>query len=325
MKVSENKVSQWLSTLPQDLQQQLRALHRPVKKWRFIIIAFIGIWITAGWFSCMLPYWPIRLLGYIVIGSVIHALAICMHECAHGNMFRNSMLDHGVGFLLGIPALMSITAYQVTHRLHHKYNRSPRDPDEFTNLSNNQRILSIAFYVWALLGMPLYLVHIAITALARGNTKQRWTVIVEESLIIGLVCLVVAVAAKMGYFSVLLHCWLIPIVFAMLMANTRAWSEHTMTLRGHPLTQSRTVISNRLVALFLCNQNYHLEHHLFPAIPWYRLPTVHNLLQEEYRRANIFIYKSYLRFMWDAYRGGVHSELPNPINRMRFWQQGMVK
>jgi fatty acid desaturase len=60
----------------------------------------------------------------------------------------------------------------------------------------------------------------------------------------------------------------------------------------------------------MCNLNYHLEHHLFPAVPWYNLPHVHRLLQEDYRAAGSFIYRSYLRFCWDAVRGGVHREAP---------------
>jgi len=30
----------------------------------------------------------------------------------------------------------------------------------------------------------------------------------------------------------------------------------------------RSLVSNPVVSFFFNNQNYHLEHHLFPAIPW---------------------------------------------------------
>lgn len=319
MKVSENKVSQWLAGLPQDLQQQIRSMHKPIARWRLVIVLFVLIWIAAAVLMLKFPFWPLHLLGYFVIGSVIHGLAISMHECIHGNMFRNPRRDYWLGLFLGLPALMSCTAYKVTHRLHHIHNRTAEDPDELTNLSPNRHVLSAMFYIWAIIGMPLYLIHIAITSLTKGTASQRRTVIFEECFIIGFVVFMVCLAYRTDCTAILFHCWMMPVVFAMFMANTRAWSEHSMTKQGHPLTQSRTVVSNRVVSFFLCNQNYHLEHHLFPALPWYRLPEVHNLLQSEYRKANTFIYKSYLKFMWDAFRHGVHSELPPGEKREYQW------
>ena len=64
--------------------------------------------------------------------------------------------------------------------------------------------------------------------------------------------------------------------------------------------------SNRLVSSLMCNLNYHLEHHLFPGVPWYNLPRLHALLADEYRRAGAFAHRSYLGFLWEAARAGVH-------------------
>ena len=77
-----------------------------------------------------------------------------------------------------------------------------------------------------------------------------------------------------------------------------------LTTPGHPLLQTRTVTSTKLLSFLNVNLNYHLEHHLFPAVPWYNLPKVHTLLQEEYEQAGAFIYSSYLRFLVDAFRYG---------------------
>jgi fatty acid desaturase len=56
----------------------------------------------------------------------------------------------------------------------------------------------------------------------------------------------------------------------------------------------------------MCNLNYHLEHHLFPAVPWYNLPRLHALLAGQYRRAGAYVHRSYLGFLWEAARAGVH-------------------
>ena len=75
-------------------------------------------------------------------------------------------------------------------------------------------------------------------------------------------------------------------------ANLRGWAEHMLTTPGHPLLQTRTVTSTKLLSFLNVNLNYHLEHHLFPAVPWYNLPKVHTLLQDEYEQAGAFIYSS---------------------------------
>ncbi len=54
--------------------------------------------------------------------------------------------------------------------------------------------------------------------------------------------------------------------------------------------------------LVMCNLNYHIEHHLFPAVPWYHLPRLHALLRHELRRTGAQVYPSYTRFLWDLGR-----------------------
>jgi fatty acid desaturase len=61
----------------------------------------------------------------------------------------------------------------------------------------------------------------------------------------------------------------------------------------------------------MCNINYHLEHHLFPAVPWYNLPKLHRLLEPEYRRAGASSYRSYSAFFYDSIKAGWAGNLPN--------------
>jgi fatty acid desaturase len=46
------------------------------------------------------------------------------------------------------------------------------------------------------------------------------------------------------------------------------------------LTHTRTVLTHPLVRFVVAphNANFHLEHHLYPFLPQYRLPAVHRLL-----------------------------------------------
>jgi fatty acid desaturase len=65
---------------------------------------------------------------------------------------------------------------------------------------------------------------------------------------------------------------------------------------GHdPLLASRSVRSNPVVSFLLLNENYHLEHHLYPEIPSYNLPALRALLHS--RLPHTVEARSYSRFL----------------------------
>jgi fatty acid desaturase len=70
----------------------------------------------------------------------------------------------------------------------------------------------------------------------------------------------------------------------------RSIAEH-FAIHGEAgeLGQTRTVLVSWFDRLFIMgkNGNYHLEHHLYPSVPFYRLPELHAELMrsEEYRRS----------------------------------------
>jgi fatty acid desaturase len=94
---------------------------------------------------------------------------------------------------------------------------------------------------------------------------------------------------------VLLQTWLIPGVLVGYISAVRALAQHALTEPHDPLLASRSVRSNAVVSFFLLNENYHLEHHLFPEVPSYHLPRLRALLQS--RLPNRIEARSYTRFL----------------------------
>ncbi|MFM7870218.1 MAG: fatty acid desaturase, partial [Actinomycetota bacterium] len=41
---------------------------------------------------------------------------------------------------------------------------------------------------------------------------------------------------------------------------------------------TRTVLMNPIIRFLYSNMNYHLEHHMYPAVPYHRLPELHRLI-----------------------------------------------
>lgn len=300
----------WWAALSPEKRRAILELSRVRRARTLVAPLFLGLWAVAGIVVMRFPTWPVRLPAYVVAGIALHALGILLHEAVHGNFFRHRVLDRWAAFLLGAPTLVSAEAYRVTHLLHHRYNRGAKDPDELGNYLADRRLLSLAFYGWVVLGMLAFVLHVPIAALRRGTRGDRIRVIGQYLLLAALYAGVIRVAASIDALDVLVHGWLIPLGVVWLLVNLRGWSEHLLTEPGHPLTETRTVTSNALVRAALCNLNYHLEHHLFPAVPWYNLPRVHRLLRDEFHAAGASIYRSYSRFFWDALRAGIHGRAP---------------
>lgn len=102
--------------------------------------------------------------------------------------------------------------------------------------------------------------------------------------------------------------WLIPAQVAMVLSNVRGLAEHLGTGFGNALTRTRTTTSNAVVSFLMCNLNYHLEHHLFPGVPWYNLKKVHRLLASLYARHEVHVERSYLPGALRALRWGPFNE-----------------
>src|SRR5207244_2514553 len=83
------------------------------------------------------------------------------------------------------------------------------------------------------------------------------------------------------YFLVL---WLIP-EFTVLTAifRIRNLSEHYGVGSTHELNESRNVLPAWWERMLIapCNVNFHLDHHLFPSVPWYNLPRLHRVLMQQ--------------------------------------------
>lgn len=303
--------SEWYRSLDTETRSAIRELHQLKPLWNLTAVFFVLLWASLGVLVMSEAHWGLRMVGYVVMGMIIHGLGNFMHEGIHGNLFRDRRWDRWFGFLAGAPTLFPITAYGTNHLLHHKHTRTEKDPDEIGNITQSRTLRSLIFYAWFFVGTIIYSFRVPYVVHTRGTRHQRVAVVTERTLIMVLLFGLLASAWAFGFLDVVFHCWVIPLVLASGFANIRVWAEHQMTVPDHPLKQTRTVTSSAFYSFFNINLNYHLEHHLFPGVPWYNLPKVHRLLLPEYERVGASVYSSYLVLMWDAVRIGIHGRTPD--------------
>jgi fatty acid desaturase len=251
------------------------------------IVLFSMLWAAGGWIGIAAlarggsESWLLRVIAIAMGATALNAFYLLSHEGHHHLLFRSRFANHAANILLCIPLLHSPSAYRVLHELHHRFLGGPGDPDEYRNYTGSARLRWALQWVRLTIGTLVYMPLIPVVAWRRATRGERFQIAAEYAGM-SLVWALVFTTFSMGE---LLQVWLLPGIVVGYISAVRAVAQHALTDPHDPLLASRSVRSNRVVSFFLLNENYHLEHHLFPEIPSYNLPRLHTLLAPRLSRA----------------------------------------
>lgn len=274
---------------------------RTFQAWRRAVefAVFPGLWLLGATITLAVreyiePDWLQWLLvgGGIFVAAVgLNAFVLLLHEGMHNTLFASHHVNRWVSVLLGLPLVMSYSAYQVLHLRHHTYLGDPRDPDDYANYSTRHWLVWWMHIGRLALGSFLYLLFIPMLAWRHGDRMQRRR-IVEEYAVLAVAAILVAWLVP---GDVVLWGWFFPAVLVGYMTNIRGFTQHGLTDAHDPYLASRTMKPHPLVGFCLLNENYHLEHHLFPEVPSYHLHALHELIWP--RLPRVVTGRSYLAFL----------------------------
>jgi fatty acid desaturase len=296
---SARRAARARAEIARGLEHEISALRLPSVATRLGELAlFASLWIAGGaavmhglTLAGGAAHWLLRVAGTFVIALALHMIALLLHDGVHHALFRDRHVNRWASVLLGGCVLMSSSAYQAMHERHHVFLGDPRDPDDYHNYSGDARIVWVMHYTRLLLGTFLYIALIPVMVMKRATRAEQRRMFAEYALLAGAYALLWMYAPR----DVLVHAWLIPILPAGLMFNIRSLAAHGLTDPSDPLLASRSIDAHPVVAFFFRNENYHLEHHLFPEVPSYNLKTVHRLVYPRMPRAATA--RSYLGFL----------------------------
>jgi fatty acid desaturase len=241
------------------------------------LAVFVGMWgvgvALALWGLGLDGLWRVAAMGAGVVTSALalNAFVLLLHEGMHGVLFQSPALNRVVSVLLGATVLMSFSAYRTLHTQHHDELGTDDDPDDYHAYTDRAGVFWLLQYVRLTVGCFLYLLAVPLTALRRGSRSDRVGILIEYPVIAALVALAVWALPP----EALLWGWLAPLPLVALFVQVRGLTQHGLTDRHDALLASRTVRPHPVVAFLLLNENYHLEHHLFPEVPSYHLPELH--------------------------------------------------
>jgi fatty acid desaturase len=293
-----------ISLPAKELTELQRIEHRQLTRLLVFVVLYLGAAATVTGWAVRLTGplgWLARVPLYLLAAASLHGISLFTHEAVHGVLSRNPGWNRALGALCAWPVLQNFAAYKVLHLRHHTDLGGGADPDHYVNYTPRRWLVFLMNWGRLLLGYPAYITMIPILGWRHGTASERRWIAFEVASTVLLAGLVLAAPLPSG---ALLHGWVIPMLIINTLVNIRGMSQHTLLPEpNHPVRGSRTILTNPVTTFFMCNENYHLEHHLFPRVPWYNLPRLHALLKEELTAQGAPFIPSYFAFVrqWVAH------------------------
>ncbi len=240
-----------------------------------VSLAGLGAWLWGTWWA----------VAVFAVYGVLYASAADSrwHECGHRTAFKTTWLNDAVYALASFLLLRSPTAWRWSHTRHHTDTVIVgRDP-EIAGMRPPQLIVMV-LNVFGIVNVPESFMTLGRYALGELNNEEKSYIpemernrVRAEALVI-LAIHVAAVVAAVWTWS-LLPVLLIggPNVYGIWLLNLLGGTQHlglAEDVLDHRL-DARTVYMNPILRFVYWNMNYHVEHHMYPMVPYHALTQLH--------------------------------------------------
>lgn len=217
-------------------------------------------------------------------GNGLHLLGWAAHEGAHFALVADRRANLILGSFLGAALFFPTVGFGLTHWAHHRFTNSAKDPDTAVHTKYQvfwKRLLFARTHANRYYSKCLFDLYRNQKLNADFITPfSRSELVTLANINIGFILLWMAlyITAAIVDWRFALFGVLLPLLSLLPISGLRLYIEHTSTQPG-VFKDSRTY-SSPLFTVLLFGNNYHLEHHLYPEVPCYRLPQVHRFLRD---------------------------------------------
>lgn len=238
--------------------------------------------------------WGWAIAGLFAYGLVAAFLINGVHELGHNTVFRSAWLNRWFCRLFAFLGWINHELFDVSHVRHHRYTLHPPDDDE-----NPLPIkFTVRDFVRGFLFNYQFLVYSVrkTIRLARGRLEGTWenTLFPADQSALARPVILWSRVTLAGHLAILgvsvaMGWWIVPIVIStgcffanglfLLCNNTQhiGLPSHNTDFR----LCCRTFTLNPLVQFIYWHMNYHTEHHMYAAVPCYRLGALHRLIRHD--------------------------------------------
>ena len=222
----------------------------------------------------------------LVQGFTVFNFTVLLHEVLHHLVFTRSRprLERALGLLYAVPSGISASQFTRWHLDHHAELGSPDADPKRHHLSpkRNARWFKLLYCTPAL--FPIYF-RAARRETATYPPDLRATIAWERRLSIATHLTVLAAIWGLAGAAAAMRAYVVPVFFVFPIAFTlNRLGQHYDIDPADPVKWSTLVRGHWFWNFAFLNSNYHLEHHYFPGVPFYRLPALQRALVPFYTR-----------------------------------------
>jgi fatty acid desaturase len=283
--------------LPRDAMRDLHAKapwrHGVVAARQFLILG-LCTWALVA-FTAPVLWIPLA----IIQGLTVFNFTVLLHEVVHHAVFRERRprLERWLGYLYAVPSGISASQFTRWHLDHHAELGSSQSDPKRHHLSPkvNARWYKLLYCTPAL--FPLYF-RAARRESARYPEALQRTIRGERF---------VSMAAHLGALASIwwlaggaaaLRAYVVPVFVVFPAAFTlNRLGQHYSIDPGDPAGWSTLMRGHWFWDRAFLNSNYHLEHHYFPGVPFYRLPALQQALTPYYAHKGLR-WQTYGSLLW---------------------------
>lgn len=230
-----------------------------------------------------------NVLALHMSGTVIHDAS---HNSAHSDRIINSILGHGSALMLGF----AFPVFTRVHLQHHANVNDPEnDPDHFVSTGGPLWMIAARFFYHEIFFFK----------------RKLWRKyeLLEWFLSRAFLFTVVFLGIHYGFIGYVMNFWFVPaLVVGIALGLFFDYLPHR-PFKERDRWKNARVYPGKVLNLLIFGQNYHLIHHLWPSIPWYRYEPAYyatkSLLDEKGcdQSLDLLKGKNFWSFMYDLFLG----------------------
>ena len=258
-------------------------------------VGFLALLLCSGgiaWYALSRAHWLLVIALVYLHGSLWAFMVNGFHELCHKTVFKTPALNILFRNIYSFFGWYNHVSFWASHQAHHRYTLHPPDdlevvlPVELTLKSylgfafvnprgfalRLKQVLQLCF---GLIGSDWERALFPPAALEQRRQLFNWA----RFMLLGHL-LIVALSLAQGWWMLIVLVTLAPFYgggFQYLL-NEAQHIGLTDRVDDYRLN-TRTILLNPPLAMLYWQMNYHIEHHMYAAVPFYNLPELHRLVQ----------------------------------------------
>ena len=242
-------------------------------------------------YAAAMSSWPLLLkipavaIMALLANNGIHLLGWLAHDGIHLSIVKNKTANVLLGGFAGSVLFFPAVGLGIEHWPHHRFTNGEGDPDTF--LQAKSQTFWRRFFVARILANRQYMKN-AFAVLFKRPMHNTYRMPFSDNQLsvfaavgFGFMAFWLAFYIAVGIYNLeyFLYAFALPYLLLITITGLRIYIEHAGTT-PEEFKDARSYTSLFYTVLLFGN-NYHLEHHLYPKVPGYKLPRVHKKLAAE--------------------------------------------